>query len=182
MDSREALEERAVEPGDPEEAGSGLEEGSGADSGPEADGEAAEDSQAEESEEEDGDGNDSAAEADPEEPEEREPGSIMEEIWRSVMTPGVPNSRVQMFFNFIFVLLFLSLGALFVVSGYSLHVVVLIAAAVGLFGSVQWFLQEAAMVEEAAKEAERRKRSAAKDAEDKEGGESHGAAEGKKTR
>lgn len=83
-------------------------------------------------------------EAEEEEEAEEEPepeqGNIMEEIWRSVMTPGIPNSRVQLFFNFIFLLLFMVLGWLFWLSGFNLHVLVLIGAAIGLFGTVQWWV------------------------------------------
>lgn len=67
-----------------------------------------------------------------------EAGSILEEIWRSVMTPGIPNSRVQMFFNFVFLLLFAVLLFMFYISGFNLHVLVLIGAAIGLFVSLQW--------------------------------------------
>jgi hypothetical protein len=81
----------------------------------------------------------------PEEAEESN-ANIMEEIWLSVMKPGIPNSRVQFFFNIIFLLLFGVLGWLFVISGFNIHVVVLIGAALGLFASTQWFIMEAASI------------------------------------
>ncbi|KNC98357.1 uncharacterized protein SPPG_06065 [Spizellomyces punctatus DAOM BR117] len=79
-------------------------------------------------------------------PTEQQPAhdvGILEEIWNSIFTPGV-NSRVQGVMNLSFAGLFLSLTALAVATGGNMHVLALMAIAICLFLSVQWFLRELA--------------------------------------
>ncbi|TPX64281.1 hypothetical protein SpCBS45565_g06015 [Spizellomyces sp. 'palustris'] len=79
-------------------------------------------------------------------PTEQQPAhdvGILEEIWNSIFTPGV-NSRVQGVMNLSFAGLLLSLTALAVATGGNMHVLALMAIAVCLFLSVQWFLRELA--------------------------------------
>ncbi|KAI8897768.1 ER protein Pkr1-domain-containing protein [Globomyces pollinis-pini] len=65
--------------------------------------------------------------------------SLMMEIFQSIFTPGV-SSKVQVVIHAVFALLLINLIVLFVLSSYSIHVLVLLIAATGLWASLTWFV------------------------------------------
>ncbi|KXS20669.1 hypothetical protein M427DRAFT_52256 [Gonapodya prolifera JEL478] len=77
-----------------------------------------------------------------EEPGGQKNVTLIEDVWLSVFTPGVPNQRVQAVFQFIFLLMMLSLFGLWWASEWSIHVAVLVFAGAGLWASTTWFLNE----------------------------------------
>ncbi|KAI9105547.1 ER protein Pkr1-domain-containing protein [Phlyctochytrium arcticum] len=74
------------------------------------------------------------------------PLSLLEDIYASLFVPGV-TPRVQQLMNMAFAGLFISLSALAVATGGNWHVLALLAIAVALFLSVQWFLKELAAIQ-----------------------------------
>ncbi|KAI9597366.1 ER protein Pkr1-domain-containing protein [Syncephalis fuscata] len=80
---------------------------------------------------------------------DNEPASGLQQfaegLWTSIFTPGA-NSQLLLAMNVSFVALFLSLLFLLFASGFNGHVFALLAIAVCLFASVQWFVNELAAV------------------------------------
>ncbi|PWN53507.1 hypothetical protein IE53DRAFT_383984 [Violaceomyces palustris] len=70
-------------------------------------------------------------------------GGLMDAVIDSLFQPGL-NTPMQKIMNYSFYGLFLSLTILFFLTGGNLHVLGLFAVALGLYGSVNWFLQEIA--------------------------------------
>ncbi|KAJ3337981.1 hypothetical protein HDU93_000244 [Gonapodya sp. JEL0774] len=64
--------------------------------------------------------------------------SLAEDVWLSVLTPGIPNQRVQAVFHVVFFCMMVSLLGLWWAADWSLHVLVLVVAGGGLWGSTTW--------------------------------------------
>eukprot|EP00047_Mylnosiga_fluctuans_P001749 m.221747 g.221747 ORF g.221747 m.221747 type:complete len:120 (+) comp10645_c0_seq1:99-458(+) len=87
-------------------------------------------------------------------PAAAEPPSMLEDIIKSIYTPGV-NSGLLSFLLLVFVALFVVLGSMAILMEFNIHVLVMLLLATGLAVSLVWFLKELQAVNrsEAAAEA-----------------------------